>query len=108
MPKNIGYDDKTPSKDCAACHKAAYTMLTASVSKHKDLSCVVCHQAKHKMVPQCQSCHGTPHPAAILAKFPKCGQCHSIAHDLNNFKNTKAPTPAAVKTTVPANKQPKK
>ena len=86
MPKNVAYSDKTPSKDCAACHKKAYELLTASTFKHRSLSCVACHQAKHKMVPQCQSCHGTPHPASMLAQFPKCGFCHSIAHDLNNYK----------------------
>lgn len=103
MPKNIGYSDKTPSKDCAACHKIAYTLLTASKFKHKNLSCVDCHQAKHKMVPQCQSCHGTPHPAPMLAQFPKCGFCHSIAHDLNNYKDSKSKVPTA--TTAPTKKQ---
>jgi hypothetical protein len=107
MPKNVVYGDKTPSKDCAACHKKAYELLTASAFKHKNLSCVACHQAKHKMVPQCQSCHGTPHPAAMLAQFPKCGFCHSIAHDLNNYKVTKSPQPVAA-TAAPAKKQPVK
>ncbi|MEI6208118.1 MAG: cytochrome c3 family protein [Desulfuromonadales bacterium] len=106
MPKNIAYNDKTPSKDCAACHKAAYTLLSASTFKHKSLSCVACHQAKHKMVPECQSCHGTPHPAPMLAKFPKCGFCHSIAHDLNNYKDPKSTDSST--TTDPAKKQPKK
>lgn len=86
MPKAVAYGNQTPSKDCAACHKSAFDLLAASPFKHKNLSCVACHQAKHKMIPQCQSCHGTPHPATMLAKFPKCGYCHSIAHDLNNFK----------------------
>jgi len=97
MPLAVAYGNQTPSKDCAACHKAAYLLLTASAFKHKNLSCVACHQAKHKMIPQCQSCHGTPHPAGMLAKFPKCGYCHSIAHDLNNFKGQPAPaaSPAA-------------
>jgi Cytochrome c3 len=109
MPKNVAYSDKTPSKDCAACHKKAFDLLTASKFKHKNLSCVACHQAKHKMVPQCQSCHGTPHPASMLAQFPKCGICHSIAHDLNNFpKEAATAAPAAAATTAPAKKQPKK
>jgi len=110
MPKNVAYSDKTPSKDCAACHKKAYELLTASAFKHKSLSCAACHQGKHKMVPQCQSCHGTPHPAAMLAQFPKCGFCHSIAHDLNNYKApaTPKPIPAVVPEPAPAKKQPKK
>lgn len=108
MPKNVAYNEKIPSKDCAACHKKAYELLTASKFKHKSLSCVACHQAKHKMVPQCQSCHGTPHPAGMLAQFPKCGFCHSIAHDLNNYKATTSPAPAAATSVAPAKKQPKK
>jgi hypothetical protein len=107
MPKNVVYNDKTPSKDCAACHKKAYELLMASTFKHKNLSCVACHQAKHKMVPECQSCHGTPHPASMLSKFPKCGFCHSIAHDLNSYKDTKSPQPGAAAAT-PAKKQLKK
>jgi len=47
--------------------------------------CAFCHQEKHKMVPKCQDCHGMPHPAGIMAKFPVCGECHKIAHDLNNW-----------------------
>ncbi|WP_224983386.1 cytochrome c3 family protein [Geomonas agri] len=105
MPKNIVYDAQTPSRDCAACHKKAFEQLTASAFKHKNLACVTCHKAKHKMVPQCQSCHGTPHPASMLAKFPKCGTCHSIAHDLNNYKDTKSPQ---LGTTKIPNKQPNK
>jgi hypothetical protein len=107
MPKNVTYSDKTPSKDCAACHKVAYTLLSASKFKHQKLTCAACHQAKHKMIPQCQSCHGTPHPASMLAQFPKCGFCHNIAHDLNNYKETKAPAPAAAPAT-PAKKPAKK
>lgn len=95
MPTAVTYSNQTPSKDCGACHKAAAQLLAASPFKHKNLSCVACHQAKHKMIPQCQSCHGTPHPATMLSKFPKCGYCHGIAHDLNNFKAQAAPAAAA-------------
>jgi hypothetical protein len=50
----------------------------------------------------------------MLAQFPKCGICHSIAHDLNNYQETAAPkkaaapAPAAATKTVPAKKQPRK
>ena len=108
MPKNVVYGDKVPSKDCAACHKKAFELLSSSSYKHSKLSCVACHQSKHKMVPQCQSCHGTPHPASMLSQFPKCGFCHSIAHDLNGFKTTASPAPSAVTKPTPAKKQPKK
>jgi len=108
MPKNVAYGDKTPSKDCAACHKKAFDLLAASKFKHSKLACVACHQAKHKMVPQCQTCHGNRHPAAMLAKFPKCGFCHNIAHDLNNFTTAPSPTSAPPAVAVPADKKPKK
>jgi len=82
MPKVVAYADDIPSTDCATCHKKAFDLLSAGMAKHKTFSCAFCHKAKHKMVPRCQDCHGTPHPTAMLAKFPKCGACHSIAHNL--------------------------
>jgi hypothetical protein len=90
MPKVVTYGNDLPSKDCGACHKQALDLLAKSSAKHKALACVYCHQGKHKMVPACQSCHGTPHPAGMLAKFPNCGSCHSIAHDLNHWPSTTA------------------
>lgn len=84
MPLEVSYPDSTPSSACAACHDIAFKELAASAFKHAKLSCATCHQAKHKMIPQCQGCHGaTPHPAPMHAKFPKCGQCHGTAHNLN-------------------------
>ena len=83
MPKVVTYADDIPSKDCAVCHKNAFTILNSSMAKHKTLECAFCHKAKHRMLPRCQDCHGTPHPAAMLAKFTKCGECHSIAHKLS-------------------------
>jgi predicted CXXCH cytochrome family protein len=85
MPTVVTYKPETPSKFCAACHKKAFDLLTASTAKHKTLACVYCHQGKHKMVPLCTSCHGTPHPAGMMSKFPNCSQCHNIAHDLNHW-----------------------
>jgi hypothetical protein len=37
------------------------------------------------MVPNCKDCHGDKHPAGIMAKFPKCIECHKNPHDLNNW-----------------------
>lgn len=102
MPTIIVYNDKTPSIQCAACHREVFTTLAASTFKHRGLGCVACHQAKHKMVPQCQSCHGTPHSVSIMARFPKCGSCHGIAHDLHNFKNTKGVGQVVKPPKVPA------
>lgn len=90
MPKAVTYAADIPSKNCAACHQKAFDLLTAGKVKHQTLACAFCHQEKHKMVPNCQDCHGSPHPAGIMAKFPKCGECHNIAHDLNNWTAPKA------------------
>ncbi len=109
MPKVVTYGTDLPSKDCAACHKKAFDLLNANPSKHKTLSCVYCHQGKHKMVPTCQSCHGTPHPAGMLAKFPKCGDCHSIGHDLNRWEAAAPKAPGtAPKAAAPAKHDGKK
>jgi hypothetical protein len=105
MPKVVTYGPQTPSKFCAACHKRAYTLLSSSPAKHNKLACVYCHQTKHKTIPQCTQCHGKPHPAAILSKFKSCGECHSIAHDLNHWSQPAAPAAApAAKPAAPAHK----
>ncbi len=95
MPKVVTYSNDLPSKDCGACHKKAFELLTHSSAKHKNLACVYCHQGKHKMVPVCQDCHGVPHPASMMARFPKCGSCHNIAHDLNHWPSTTTVEPKA-------------
>lgn len=87
QPTVLEYPDTTPNLLCASCHDTAYTQLLATTTKHKDVSCVACHANKHKTVPQCSDCHGTPHAAGIHAKFPECGSCHNTAHDLDNLKN---------------------
>lgn len=100
MPTAVTYASDTTNKMCASCHTQAYNHLAASDTKHKAVTCVTCHKDKHKMVPTCQSCHGTPHPAGMLAKFTKCGECHSIAHNLNRWESDKgnAAAPAAKKS----------
>lgn len=85
MPMPVTYAANIPSKDCGGCHRRALDLLSSSEAKHKPLACGFCHQEKHRMVPKCQSCHGSPHPEGMMAKFPKCGGCHKIAHDLNNW-----------------------
>lgn len=86
-PLVVAYEESTPSIHCAACHNQAYDLLQASSTKHHDLNCAACHQARHKMIPECQDCHGEPHPAGILSRFESCGACHGIAHDLNSGSN---------------------
>jgi hypothetical protein len=89
MPTVVTYDADIPSRDCGACHNQVVILLAASNAKHRTLECAFCHQQKHKMVPNCQDCHGSPHPAGMMARFPKCGACHNIAHDLNHWPETK-------------------
>jgi predicted CXXCH cytochrome family protein len=97
MPTVITYKPDTPNKNCAACHKKASDLLLSTDAKHRDVSCVTCHKDKHKMTPTCQSCHGTPHPAGMLARFTKCADCHSIAHSLNRWEPKAADKPATLK-----------
>lgn len=100
MPTVVAYKTDTPSKLCASCHSKAFNLLAGSTAKHSKLACVYCHQAKHKTVPQCTQCHVKPHPAAIMTKFPKCGECHNIAHDLNNWSQPAAPSAEESKPAV--------
>lgn len=102
MPKVVTYGADVSSTLCAACHKRAFDLVAATPSKHHGKNCAECHQSKHKMIPECQSCHGSPHPAGIMRKFPKCGECHKIAHDLNNW-----PDAAKAKEAAPAKAAPK-
>lgn len=85
QPTILEYPNTTQNQLCAACHDTAYAQLLATQTKHRTVGCVECHANKHKTVPQCSDCHGTPHAAGIHAKFPKCGDCHNTAHDLNNL-----------------------
>lgn len=106
MPKAVTYASTVPNQDCGACHKAAFALLSASTSKHKGVTCVQCHKDKHRTVPACAECHTKQHPTTILQKFPKCGACHNIAHDLNHW--SEAPAAAAAKPKPAAKEVPKK
>jgi hypothetical protein len=122
MPKLVTYSADIPSKDCGACHKKVADLFVTNTSKHKPLECAFCHKEKHRMVPACQDCHGSPHPAGIMAKFQKCGRCHNIAHDLNNWTvvgsavvgsevtstvTSTAPKPPAASTQTPTAPKPR-
>lgn len=98
-PKVVVYAADVPNNACGACHKKALAALSASTAKHRNLACVKCHENKHKTVPACELCHGSKHPESIMKKFPRCGTCHNIAHDLNHWpeggKVEKVKTPPA-------------
>lgn len=70
-----------PTGFCSPCHEQADSLLAASSKKHRELSCSECHE-QHAAIPDCRSCHDEPHAAAMHTKFPVCGECHGIAHDL--------------------------
>jgi len=84
-PNLVTFAADTTSKDCGACHRQSLDLLSASGAKHASLGCAFCHKEKHRMIPKCQGCHGSPHPAGLMVKFPICGDCHKIAHDLDNW-----------------------
>ena len=93
MPTAVFMTPDTPNKMCASCHKRPFELLASSDAKHKNVLCVTCHKDKHKTIPSCQSCHGVPHPVSMMARFTKCGDCHSVAHQLNHWE------PGTLKTT---------
>jgi len=82
MPTVITYADDTPRHYCGACHEEAVDLLDKSKLKHHDVACTQCHPHKHTAILNCEECHPAPHAKGILEKYPKCGQCHGIAHDL--------------------------
>jgi hypothetical protein len=82
MPLMVAYGADMPNKNCAACHKTISDTLSGGASKHSALTCVFCHKERHKYVPACESCHGSPHPAGMIQQFPKCEMCHMNAHSL--------------------------
>jgi|WetSurSiteA1Bulk_404760.scaffolds.fasta_scaffold13044_2 predicted CXXCH cytochrome family protein len=82
QPLSITYGPDMSSNFCAPCHQKIANTLTGTTTKHSKLACVFCHKEKHKMVPACESCHGSPHPASMTAKFKNCNACHISAHSL--------------------------
>jgi hypothetical protein len=82
QPLTITYGPDMPSNFCGACHQKISNTLTSGKTKHSKLACVFCHKEKHGMVPACESCHGSPHPPAMTAKFKNCNACHISAHSL--------------------------
>ncbi|MBN2808883.1 MAG: cytochrome C [Deltaproteobacteria bacterium] len=82
MPAVVRYDTSIPSSYCGSCHNKESGMLAENHTKHHDLSCVYCHKNQHKVVPECEICHGQPHGEGMHKKFPNCIDCHVDAHAL--------------------------
>ncbi len=85
-PLVVTYNMETPSLICASCHKTAYDELKKNVTAHSDKTCAFCHRDRHRVIPTCGTCHGTPHPAAMHKKFPSCSECHNTAHNLDQVE----------------------
>jgi hypothetical protein len=64
-------------KGCAHATKSS----TAQQRETKHKACMRLHTRRNMMVPNCQTATGPIR--AGMVKF-KCGDCHNIAHDLNN------------------------
>lgn len=77
-------DGGTALLHCKICHPGIPELLRSSTSKHRGLSCAFCHK-EHRDIQRCRSCHGLPHPEGTHTMFPKCAECHNIAHDLNRM-----------------------
>ncbi len=84
-PTEVKYAVGVPSAACAACHADAGAQLAATTTKHGALTCTICHRETHTATLACGDCHGRLHPASIMARFPKCADCHHTAHDLNRW-----------------------
>jgi hypothetical protein len=80
-PLVIKYPDNTANEVCGGCHSAVFGKISNTLSKHGQVSCAKCH-TRHKFIPKCEDCHGKPHGAVVLKKFPNCLQCHVDVHDL--------------------------
>ncbi len=83
QPTNVAYVEAIPNQDCGACHGDLTSTLAAGTSKHAPLQCAACHKDTHGFIPACQDCHGSPHPASMMKKFPNCLDCHKDPHDLD-------------------------
>ena len=93
-PKTVAYAADIPSDWCLACHAPVKEALLTGSPKHAAIPCTVCHRRNHGATSACADCHGRLHPAAIMARFPKCGECHHTAHELNHWPEPK-PVPEA-------------
>jgi hypothetical protein len=81
-PMQISYDATAGhNATCGSCHTGVFQTWQATRSLHGTVNCGQCH-ASHGQIPTCASCHGQPHGAGMLQKFPDCLSCHVDAHDL--------------------------
>jgi hypothetical protein len=80
-PLQIALLPNSSTKTCGDCHSEVLEKWTRTPSRHGQVNCGECHTS-HGSVPQCSSCHPSPHSEGMLAKFTSCLECHVDAHDL--------------------------
>ncbi|MEJ2032756.1 MAG: cytochrome C [Deltaproteobacteria bacterium] len=80
-PLDIVFNGDVNAATCGTCHGDVYAKWKATTSKHGQVNCAECH-TRHGFIPKCTSCHGQPHEANMLKKFPVCLDCHIDPHNL--------------------------
>ncbi len=80
-PLEIGLSPESKwNSTCSACHDQIWDTWKSTKSKHGQVNCGQCH-TRHGLIPECQTCHDTPHNPNMLKKFPKCLECHIDPHN---------------------------
>jgi len=81
-PLLIQYPNEIPRSYCTPCHRDIGKLMAKTTTKHKTFTCAFCHRGVHRIIPQCETCHGLPHPPAMHKAHPNCLDCHMDAHNL--------------------------
>ncbi|MGV1099910.1 cytochrome C [Thiovibrio sp. JS02] len=82
-PSRVLPPGNTPGRFCEPCHGEEARKIGKTTRRHGTLTCVYCHAGQHPApLPQCQSCHGTPHPWKMLSQHKNCLECHMDPHAL--------------------------
>ncbi len=81
-PTYITYTLDIPNRYCGVCHKNIKKTLESGKTKHAVLKCAFCHRGRHGIIPQCEACHGIPHPQSMIREYKGCLGCHKDPHNL--------------------------
>jgi predicted CXXCH cytochrome family protein len=81
--RQVAYPEDIRREACSGCHRDAYDKLEQSGTIHSGFSCAKCHP-EHRAIKRCRECHPDPHPdrPGLLQKYPACGRCHGVAHNV--------------------------
>ncbi len=82
-----GHQQDIKDPQCASCHEKPYITIREAGGRHATLqtnkNCAFCHQ-EHRLVPDCQDCHGVFHNSG----FDACNDCHMNAHAPRSIKSS--------------------